>query len=74
VAGFTSGEGCFHPSGGITKSRNKVGIGVELVFQITQHTRDEELLKNLITYFECGSYVVSSKKQWGVFSMYKIRG
>jgi LAGLIDADG endonuclease len=27
-----------------------------LVFQITQHTRDEELLQSFINYFGCGRY------------------
>lgn len=41
VAGFTTGEGCFFVK--ITKGRNRVGIGAQIVFQVTQHIRDEEL-------------------------------
>ena len=27
---------------------------VRLVFQLTQHTRDEQLMRSLIEYFDCG--------------------
>ena len=42
----------------IHKNRNKVGIGVQLVFlqRVSQHIRDEELLKSFITFFNCGQY------------------
>ena len=55
VAGFTSGEGCLIVR--IKKSStHRTGLGVELVFQITQHTRDEQLLLCFINYFGCGRY------------------
>ena len=39
----------------ITASKtNSINFKVELVFQITQHKRDEKLLKLLIKYFDCG--------------------
>jgi len=38
------------------KSTTKLGITPRLVFSITQHTRDEEILQNLVTYFGCGRY------------------
>jgi len=31
----------------VNKGRNKVGVGVQLVFQVAQHIRDELLLKVL---------------------------
>lgn len=34
MAGFITGEGCFFIK--ITKGRNKVGVGVQLVFQLAQ--------------------------------------
>jgi len=37
-------------------STNRTGLQVELVFQITQHTRDEQLLLSFIKYFDCGRY------------------
>jgi hypothetical protein len=70
VAGFTSGEGCFFVK--ITKGRNNVGIGIQLVFQITQHIRDEELIKNLVTYFGCGRLVVPNNKEWGYYQCTKF--
>ena len=52
LAGFVSGEGSFMVN--IKKSSTyKLGAGVELVFQITQHNRDEYLMKSLISYFDC---------------------
>jgi len=53
LAGFTSGEGCFLIN--VHKAKTKVGVSVRLVFQLTQHHRDEQLMKSLIEYFECGN-------------------
>lgn len=55
MAGFTTGEGCFFVK--ITKDRNRAGVGVQLVFQVAQHIRDEELMKSFVAYFKCGRYV-----------------
>jgi len=33
----------------------KTGYSVELAFVITQHSRDEQLMKSLIKYFGCGN-------------------
>jgi len=55
MSGFITGEGCFFIK--VNKGRNKGGIGVHLVFQVTQHKRDEELLKSFVTYLKCGHYV-----------------
>ena len=53
VAGFTSGDGCFKVS--IRESKlYKAGSRVVLLFILTQHIRDELLLKSLINFFECG--------------------
>ena len=61
IAGFVSGEGSFIIK--ISKSRNsKLGVGVQLVFQITQHLRDEKLMKNFILYFGCGRLVKFDQK------------
>ena len=57
VAGFTSGEGSFKVK--IKESlRSKVGFQTFLDFSITQHSRDEELLKTLINFFGCGQYKI----------------
>ena len=53
IAGFASGEGYFGVKL-LASSTIKTGIQVTLVFQLTQHSRDEQLLKSLIDYFGCG--------------------
>nr|ATI20501.1 LAGLIDADG endonuclease [Juglanconis juglandina] len=88
LAGFTSGEGCFFVF--VSKSLTHVsGFQVQLVFQITQHSRDERLIQSLISYLGCGKLVTSSdgKVQFRVekfkdnyekilkfFNNHKIRG
>jgi len=53
LAGFTSGEGCFYVK--IKKSSShRIGFQVELVFHLTQHFRDEQLMKSIISYFKVG--------------------
>lgn len=40
----------------IAKSKTHTsGFQVKLVFQLTQHSRDEPLLRSLIQYFNCGN-------------------
>jgi hypothetical protein len=54
LVGFTSGEGCFFVN--ILKSKShSSGFQVVLVFQLTQHLRDEQLMTSLINYFSCGN-------------------
>ena len=53
LAGFASAEGCFtifisNSSTNSTKSR------VHLKFILTQHSRDEQLMRSIIEYFGCG--------------------
>ena len=53
VSGFTSGDGCFKVS--IRESKlYKAGSRVILLFILTQHIRDQFLLKSLVDFFECG--------------------
>lgn len=53
VSGFTSGDGCFKVS--IRESKLcKAGSRVVLLFILTQHIRDEILLKSLVNFFGCG--------------------
>jgi hypothetical protein len=50
-----SGEGSVYVR--IRKSStHQIGFQVELILQITQHTRDEQLLFSFIDYFGCGRY------------------
>lgn len=53
LAGFASGESCFYIS--VYKSvKSKLGLAVQLVLRITQHSRDKELLYNIAQFLECG--------------------
>jgi hypothetical protein len=54
ITGFVQGEGCFLVY--IGKSATKVGMRVQLIFQITQSTREIELMKSFVDYFGCGDY------------------
>jgi len=70
LAGFVSGEGCFYIK--MTKSKtHKLGEVVQLVFLITQHSRDRELMESLISYFGCGRYVTRNNKDFGEFIVTK---
>ena len=53
LAGFASGEGCFVVIIQAS-STHKIGYIVRLKFTITQHSRDEQLLKSFIIYLDCG--------------------
>ena len=53
VAGFTSGDGSFKVSIRTSKAY-KVGGRVAIIFVLTQHIRDELLLKSLVNFFKCG--------------------
>ncbi len=53
VAGFTSGDGSFKVS--IRESKAyKVGSRVIIIYVLTQHIRDELLLKSLVNFLRCG--------------------
>ena len=49
----------------IFKSKTKLGETVKLVFQLTQYNRDEQLMKSLVSYFECGRYVARNNNDFG---------
>jgi len=54
MAGFTSGDGCFKIS--IRESKlYKAGSFVVILFILTQHIRDELLIKSIKNFFECGN-------------------
>lgn len=53
LVGFFEGEACFYIS--IYKSpKSKTGFAVQLVFKVTQHSRDAKLLKHIAEYLSCG--------------------
>jgi hypothetical protein len=70
MAGFITGEGCFFIK--ISKDRNKAGVGVQLVLQVSQHVRDEALLRSFVTYFKCGQYVHPLHRDWGYYQCTKF--
>ena len=56
LAGFTDAEGCFFVA--LKKSAgSKLGETVWCRFILTQHTRDEYLLRSLIDTLNCGRYI-----------------
>ena len=64
VAGFVSGEGNF--SIGITKSPNsKIGYSAQLRFKLTQHSRDQFIMRSFVTYWGSGSYYQYPDKYLG---------
>jgi hypothetical protein len=66
LAGFSSGEGCFHVR--FKKSTSsKLGVQVSLLFKISQHERDKELMKSFIDYLNCGS--ISKNSTWIDFTV-----
>jgi hypothetical protein len=64
VAGFMSGEGCIYVRFK-KSSTHKTGLQVELILQMTQHTRDEQLLLSFIDYFGCGRYRIRKEGEAG---------
>ena len=52
IAGFTSGEGTFLVS--VYKSKTLLGVAVKLVFEVTQHKKDEKLMRSFVIFFKCG--------------------
>lgn len=49
LAGFTTGEGCFYIN--FSRSSNyRTGFNVHLLFTMSQHIRDEQLMRSLIEY------------------------
>jgi hypothetical protein len=52
AAGFTDAEGCFFIK--IRKDSAKNMPGIIIGFQVSQHIRDDNLIKELITFFSCG--------------------
>ena len=53
LAGFTSAEGCFFVN--VVKSQtHSVGFQIKLVYQLTQHSRDEKLMRSLKQLLKSG--------------------
>jgi hypothetical protein len=65
LAGFIEGEGCFQVV--IQKSSTKTIPSVSLRFTLTQHSRDEVLMKSLYNCLGCGRYYAVSGRDEGYF-------
>lgn len=69
LAGFTDAEGCFFVA--LKKSPgSRLGETIWLRFILTQHNRDEHLLKSLISTLNCGRYI--PKPGYGEFIVEKF--
>jgi len=51
----------------------KTGYQVKLKFQITQHTRDKNLLENIVKYLGCGYYREVTKNCDGKFEVESLK-
>ena len=70
-AGFTDAEGCFFVS--VRESANsRLKEAVSLRFILTQHLRDEELIRSFITILGCGRYIPRSTRAYGEFVVEKF--
>ena len=63
IRGFTEAEGSFQ----VINQKIKGKTSVSLRFSITQHSRDEILLNNIITYLKCGRYYKSPTRNEGQY-------
>lgn len=54
LAGFTSAEGCFFINM-IKSPKVSVGYLIKLKFQVTQHRRDEDFMRSIVNYLDCGN-------------------
>ena len=54
------------------KPSNKLGCQVLLEFNITQHSRDIELLKSFVDYLDCGRYKSRSGYEAGSFVVTRL--
>lgn len=71
VAGFTSGEGNFMASV-VARDGYKSGGLVTLSFVIAQHSRCEQLMESLSTFFGCGKYYSVKDRNHGEFRVKKF--
>jgi len=74
LAGFTDGEGCFY-IGIFDSKKYKLGAVVQLCFSISQHSRDANLIGNIINTLGCGRLKERQKKssvEFVVTSLWEI--
>ena len=71
LAGFTSAEGCFLIRIINSSSFPEKDFRVQLIFKLTQHSRDDYLMKSLIEFCKCGK-VFKHSKDAVVFNVSKL--
>lgn len=71
VAGFTEGEGCFNVNI-LSSKTHKTGAQVQLRFEISQHSRDTELMNSLVKYWGCGKTTVIATRPVVRFNVVKF--
>ena len=71
MAGFVSGEGCFLVQ--MAKYGKGKLDGVSLSFKVSQHLRDELLLRSFISFFECGLFNYHSGKSESGSGVFIVR-
>ncbi len=64
--------GCFHINVSESNS-HKIGHKVQLIFLITQHSRDYLLMNSIIQYLDCGNVYLNSKRNTIEFKVHKLR-
>lgn len=71
MAGFVSGEGCFLVQ--MAKYGKGKLDGVSLSFKVSQHLRDELLLRSFVSFFECGLFNYHSGKRKSGSGVFIVR-
>lgn len=69
LSGFVSAEGNFTIN--ILNSKTKIGKQIILMFTISQHSKDANLLQSFSKFWGCGKYYPSYTRNEGVFSITK---
>jgi hypothetical protein len=69
LSGFTSGEGSFRIKLYKSSSLEKLA---GLNFSISQHIKDESLMRSLVSYFGCGRNTARSNKPLGEYECTKL--
>lgn len=70
LSGFVSAEGNFFIN--VINSTTKVGKQVILMFSLSQHSRDADLLGSIRDYLGCGAYYPRSNREEGNFTVAKF--
>lgn len=71
LVGFVEGEGCFHVAK--KKSKSLTGFQIQLMFSISQHSRDEVLLNKISKHLDCGNVrIINTRKDHAELRVYKF--